>query len=188
MAAPVGSEESGWSESKWHTALSNGNSGGREPWLHVALKSGVRGVPLWQSGLRTWHCHHSLGSCYGMCSTPGPETSTCCSCSKKKKKRKRKKKSDVSKHVLPKSVDKPEQCWDHCLISLYLIIGKNRKISATSVNKWRRIQRWLGGQKGMSLVSGCLWLKAGCGCLQVILLAWSAVWWEFVVVNTTQLS
>ena len=77
-----------------------GNAGSREPWLHVALKSGVH------------------------------------------------------EHVIPKSVDKKKQGWDHCSISFCLIIGKNRKIKATIVNKWRCIHPWLGGPKGMSPMLG----------------------------------
>ena len=36
------------------------------------------GVPLWHSGLRTWHCHcNSLGHCCGVGLIPGPGISLC---------------------------------------------------------------------------------------------------------------
>ena len=36
-------------------------------------------VPLWHSGLSTWHCHcRRSGCCCGTGSVPGPGTSTCC--------------------------------------------------------------------------------------------------------------
>ena len=39
----------------------------------------------------------------------------------------------------------------------------------------------------MFLVPRCAWLKAGLGCLQVILTAWSEIRWYFGIVNTAQL-
>ena len=48
--------------------------------LESLFKSVNKGVPLWLSRLRIWHCH-----CCDTGSIPGLGTSACCRCAKKKK-------------------------------------------------------------------------------------------------------
>lgn len=52
----------------------------------LCLSKRVHGVPLWRSGLRTWHCNcSSLGHFCGSGSIPVPGMYACCGYTKKKK-------------------------------------------------------------------------------------------------------
>ena len=58
------------------------------PFFKAECEISVRGVFLWCSGLRIWHCHCSgLGNCCGVGLIPVPGTSIYCRCGLKKKKK-----------------------------------------------------------------------------------------------------
>ena len=139
---------------------------GREVAAPVAWAAGA----VWEAGSSGSECHTGLSS-WKLSGSREPHQRVVL-------------KSDVKEHVIPKSEDIAKQYWDHCLIFFFsLIIGKNRKIKATIVNKWRCVHTWLGGPKGMSPVPGS---GLDVVAFRRFCFAWSQIRWSLVIVNTVQ--